>query len=596
MYDYLHKLSLVSLMIVISVSAKAQVDTIVYGFGGYEGMTVSGSDSTQSAETTVKQDGYLPNFNAASRFLSQTTLGYNYDEVEYVSSIGIEDWIDEQLVRPIYYSHKDKVREYHYNYRDSLNNPTAGSTSRMWRYTWWNYHMLSDDYLRQRMALALSEIVVVSEVSAFGGTPYALGSYYDILLENAFGNYRDLLNDITYNGTMGRYLTFVNNAKTDTTINRFPDENYARELMQLFTIGLWELNMDGTQKVDSTGAPIPTYNNVTIGEFAKIFTGLTWADRTRFGRSNPSDTSYTLPLVMWNDHHEPGLKTLLNGQVVPDRQPVDGDADITDALDNVFAHPNTAPFVSKLLIQRMVTSNPSPKYVEDVAKVFADNGQGVRGDLKAVAKAIFLHPEAKRCASGDLATSGSLREPFIRYVQINKAFNVSTVSGVFRNDMRNVYSLTKQRPLAAPTVFNFFEQGFQPVGEIQDAGMVAPQFQLIDAQSITGYINGLYRWVFNEDVADEYQIFSGEVFEHYADEVSTFDFTSEVALTSNDQLHILVDRLNMLLAHGRLSTPTQNMIVQMVKELDDEDEADLRNRAKMAIYLVMSSPEYLIHR
>ena len=414
----------------------AQVDTIVIGFGGYEGVSISSSDNTQyDPENTLNQDGYLPNLNAAARFLSQASLGYNQADIENVTMEGLEDWVEAQLAIPMPYTLLSKSQEYHQYVKDQTGNPDHGSSARMWDYAWWQYHMTSNDYLRQRVALALSEILVISDKSGFSNNPYALSDYYDILMQNAFGNYRDIMEEVTYHASMGIFLTYVNNSKSNPEENQFPDENYARENMQLFTIGLYMLNPDGTVILDSVGVPVPTYDNIDILEFSKVFTGLTWADRDKWGKGAREDTSYIPKMAMWNEYHEAGEKYLLNGFVVPDRNPVDGNADIEDALDNLFNHQNVGPFIGKLLIQRMVTSNPSQEYVERVTQAFNDNGEGVRGDMKAVIRAILLDPEAKACSSGNDPSFGKLREPFVRYFHINKAFNASTISGDYRNDM-----------------------------------------------------------------------------------------------------------------------------------------------------------------
>ena len=585
------------LLSILNINSYGQVDTIVLGFGGYAGVAITASDDTQTdPENTLNQDGYLPNKNAAARFLSQAALGYNQADIDNVTIEGIEDWTEAQVNIPMPYTLLDKVEEWHQFVKDGTGNPDQGANARMWDYAWWQYHMTSNDYLRQRMALALSEIMVISDKSNFSNEPYALADYYDILLQHSFGNFRDILEDVTYHAAMGNYLTFVNNSKSNPEQNQFPDENYAREVMQLFTIGLHMLNNDGSLILDSLGQPIPTYDNDDILEFSKIFTGLTWGDRDKWGKGAANDTSWALKMAMWNDYHEPGQKFLLNGFVVPDRNPVDGNADIDDALDNLFNHQNVGPFISRLLIQRMVTSNPSPEYIDRVASVFNDNGNGVRGDMKAVAKAIVLDPVAKACGSGEDLTFGKMREPFIRYFQINKAFNASTTSGNYRNDMDYVYRYVEQKPLTSPSVFNFFQYDYQPLGPIEDADLFAPEFQITNSQTITGWINALYRFVINENIADEYDIYSGEPNADYEDEISTLDLSNEIMYTSDETLHILMDRLNLILAQGRMTQTTIDTIIEAIKKFDDNDEDDLEFRAKLAIYLTMTTPEYLINR
>ncbi len=586
------------ILIFFLIDLQGQPDTIIIGYGGYMGVSVSASSSASPSypDNTLNQSGFLPNENAASRFLSQATLGHNNADINMVTQIGVEEWIENQRTIPIPFSIQSKIRGYHQMVKDSTFTPTIGAGNRLWDYAWWQYLMTSNDALRQRVALALSEMLVISEVSSFNNNAYAMGSYYDILLKNAFGNYRQLLRDITFNPSMGIYLTYLNNPKSNPALNQFPDENYARELMQLFTIGTVMLNNDGTVITNGAGQPVPSYDNDDIYEFSKIFTGLTWGDRTLWNRGALNDTSYIGDMVMWNTWHEPGVKNLLNNVQVPNRNPVNGVADISDALDNLFNHQNTPPFVAKFLIKRMVTSNPSPAFVGRVANVFINNGQSVRGDLYAVIKAILLDPEALSCDSGDNTDFGMLREPFIRYVQLNKAFNAYTLSGNYRNDMNYVYQYTGQRPLTSPSVFNFFQQDYQPIGPIEAAGLTGPEFQITDAQTIAGYVNGLYRWVISGDVADEYDLFTNEVDANYADEISSLDITDQLSFTSNDKLHILMDRLNLLLAQGRVSDQSIDTIIKVVKEFPNTTELEKADRVKLAIYLIMTAPEYLIKR
>lgn len=598
MNSSLRRFKICVLIAFCGIYLNAQVDTIVLGQGNDSNILITTSSQTaiSNAENTTSENGFLPNLNKASRFLSQATLGHNYDDIVEVSDEGIEDWLDAQLNLPRGPYLVESVRDYVQFARDETNNPDYNSSQRMWKYAWWQYHMTSPDAVRQRIALALSEILVISSNSSFGNNGYALADYYDIFLEHGLGNYRDIMEDVTLHASMGIYLTYLNNPKTDTTQNRFPDENYARELMQLFTIGLYELNNDGTHKTDANGDDIPTYDNYDIAEFAKVFTGLSWSDRTNFGKNARRDTSYIADMIMFNEQHEPGPKYLLNDSIVPDRNPVDGMADIQDAIDNLFYHANLGPFISKLLIQRLVTSNPPAAYIDRVATVFNDNRSGVRGDLKEVVRAILLDPVALDCASGDDVTFGMLREPFIRYFQINKAFNASTNSGIYRNDMDAVSDYVEQVPLAAPSVFNFFQPDYQPLGEVTNLDLVAPEFQITDAKTLAGYINGVYRWVVQGNIADEYDIYNGEPDSTYSDQISEIDLAYESMFTDDDELHILLDRLNLVLAQGRLSDQTEQYIIDTLKEFENESEEDKMNRVRMAIYFTLSAPEYLINR
>lgn len=581
------------------IPLQSQAEVEIIGMGNDDGVTIESSHSlsNNTAENTLNEEGFLPNLSAASRFLSQATLGYNFEEIEQVATMGREDWIDSQMAMPPSFPLIDKVIEYHQFRKDSLNDPEAGASIMFWDYAWWQYHMTSNDLLRQRIAFALSEILVISQFSAFSNEPYAFASYYDIFMNNAFGNYRDILQEVTYHPAMGIYLTYMNNPKSDTIENIYPDENYAREVMQLFTIGLNMLNIDGTVITDTAGIPVPTYDNLDIAEFSKIFTGLSWGDRDQFNKYYPHhDTSYAMPMKMFNEYHEPGTKDLLNGFTTPDHNPVDGDADISDALDNLFEHQNMGPFLSRFLIQRMVTSNPSPDYVQRVATIFNDNGSGERGDMAAVIKAILLDPVAVACDSGNDITFGMLREPFVRYIQMNRAFDMNTMSGNHRNAMYYLYDFIGQKPNTSPSVFNFFQYDYQPIGPVEEMDLFAPEFQITNTQSITGYINGMYQWIIEDNPADEWDLYSGEPNSNYEDEIGTWDLSDEVMYASDDEMHILIDRLNLILAGGKLTPMTTDLIIETVKELPGEDAEDLMLRTRFAIYLVLSSPEYLINR
>lgn len=441
----------------ISSVAHSQVEVI--GMGNDDGINITSSDASTDASVTLSRKGFLPNHNAAAKLTAQSTFGANFETIEEIAELGFEDWLDVQLNLPLGPSMLDQVITYHDYRKTGEGDPDAGTSMIMWDYSWWQYHMTQPDYLRQRIAFALSEIIVISRNSGFGGNPYAFGDYYDILLTHAFGNYRELIEEVTFHPAMGEYLTYINNPKTDESQNRFPDENYAREVMQLFTIGLFELNADGSRKLDGQGAPIPTYDNDDISEFSKVFTGLMWGDRelivNQFFRGAQERESYNIPMQMLNEMHEPGEKILLNGTTIPDRNPIDGIADIQDAITNLFDHPNVGPFIGKLLIQRLVTSNPSPAYISRISAVFNDNGSGERGDLKSVVRAILLDDEARRCEAVEDPNFGKLREPFIRYVQLSKAFDLTTDSGKFRNAMEDINDQINQKPFTSQVCLTF---------------------------------------------------------------------------------------------------------------------------------------------
>lgn len=607
---------------------------MVIGMGETDGVIVTSSSSSSQTDenNTLNSQGFLPNLNAASRFLSQATFGSGYDDITQLSQDGLENWIDDQfnINRPFQFT--DRTLGYHLT---RLNNGHDIFAPRsFFDFSWWHYHMTGDDVLRQRVAFALSEFFVVSEFSAFGDNSYALDTYYDMLLDGAFGNYRELLEDVTFHPAMAQYLTYMGNPKTNVSEGTFPDENYAREVMQLFSIGLVELETNGEAKLNAQGNPIPTYDNVDIAEFAKIFTGFNWGLSNNFYEGmnyqfeislNSIDSfpgyyyEYFVPLKMYNSMHEPGTKNLLNGFVVPDRNPVDGVADVNDALDNLFNHDNVGPFLGKFLIQRLVTSNPSPDYIERVAEAFNGNSQysSTRGDLKAVIKAILLDEEARSCSAQYNDEYGKLREPFVRYIQTLKSFDAYTTSGNHRNAMYSIYNFVEQKPFTSPSVFNFFQSDYSPIGSIDAADKVAPEFQITNTQSIAGYMNGLHEWLMEADYADVWSIFDAETGDERHLDYPMLDFQDEIPLQTDEQLPILLDRLNLILAHGKMSEASLDAIEKVVKEFEYEAvdcsvECDpngmylfycLRSceiqrtlRIRIAMYLIMSSPEYLINR
>jgi uncharacterized protein (DUF1800 family) len=352
----------------------------------------------------------------ASRFLSQATLGADWEEIHRTASIGFDAWLDDQFTRPIGYLQP----ELDLRLRMGLE---LDSEHRRW--SWWRQVMSGPDPLRQRVALALSEIFVVSDnQDAVASNTIGAANYYDMLLRNSFGNYRDLLHDISLHPIMGAYLSHLRNDRSDPRVGRYPDENYAREIMQLFSIGLYRLKPDGTLLKDGLGRPIPTYDNDDITELAKVFTGLAFASPD--GDFYDGVEVWTEPMRMYEPHHEPGAKHLLLGKYLAPGQT--GMQDVDAAIDNLFRHPNVGPFISRRLIQRLVTSNPPPAYVERIAAIFANDGSGVRGNLKAVIRAILLDPEARRTPVGSEIGRGMLRESFLRRVHLARAFDASNLA------------------------------------------------------------------------------------------------------------------------------------------------------------------------
>ncbi|MEL6123632.1 MAG: DUF1800 family protein [Bacteroidota bacterium] len=585
------------------------------GQGNFDGVVVNSSSNDGTGERTLMATGYLPNLSSASRFLSQASFGGSYQDIVDLSQQSFEQWIDDQMAMPRPWSLQDYVYDLHQARTDSINLTRHDTLPDLtirevrlddWYFdiAWFQYAMTSDDALRQRVALALSEIFVISRESDFDNNPYALTDYYDMLLDHAFANYRTLLDSITYHPAMASYLTFINNPATDTLTTKkiFPDQNYAREIMQLFSIGLFELNLDGTEKKNAQGVPIPTYDQYDIEQLSGVFTGFSWPESEYFGDRSESYWSYTEPIkyhpfkvqgrtVVYA--HEPGPKNFLNVSI-PDHPvyPDGGYRDINAALDGLAAHPNVGPFLAYRLIQRLIKSNPSPDYVARVATVFNDNGNGVRGDLGAVVRAILLDKEARDCQNIAMPGSGMLREPFLRYMHLLKALDLTAEGGVYRNTMSRIYDEVEQRPLHAQTVFNFFEPGFQPNGPVMENGYYAPEFQIVNAQTQVGYLNLFNDYLNdNRDVVDYKSYFDDEAFK--SGERPDLDFTYLTSLADDEgEIPFLVDHLNVLLVHGNLNPTSVQILVNALEDYD-EDPDDV---AKMAVFLVMASPDYLINR
>ena len=356
----------------------------------------------------------------SAQFLNQTTFGATEAEVQRVVSMGFEAWIDAEMAKP------PSLQLPHLRALPPPQFPFQLQPDRA--DIWFRNVVNGDDQLRQRVAFALSEILVVSELGALVSLPFSLADYYDVLTRNAFGNYRDLMEEVTLHPSMGVYLSMLGNEKPDAALNIRPDENYARELMQLFTIGLVELNNDGSIVLDGQGQPVPTYDQAVIEGFAHVFTGWNYAGFADFNLAFPTADNQTQPMQLYADFHDVGAKLLLGGTTLPAGQT--GEQDLADALDNVFNHPNVGPFIALRLIQRLVTSNPSPDYVARVASAFNDNGLGERGDLAAVVKAILLDPDARPALRMEL--DGKIKEPLLRITQLWRAYGAQSQSGGYR--------------------------------------------------------------------------------------------------------------------------------------------------------------------
>lgn len=499
----------------------------------------------------------------AFQFLNQSSFGATEAEAQRVIGMGIEAWIDDQLAQPA---------SLQLPHLQSLPRPQFLVELQPDRVdVWFRNALHGPDQLRQRVAFALSEIMVVSQLGVLGNMTYSLGDYYDVLSRNAFGNYRDLIEEVTLHPAMGVYLSMLGNEKPDPDLNIRPDENYARELMQLFSIGLVELNIDGTVRVDTQGDPIPTYDQPIIEAFAHVYTGWTYAGAPSFRQAFPTDFNQVIPMQLYPGFHDTGSKTLLGGIELPAGQ--SGEQDLAAALDNVFNHPNVGPFIAIRLIQRLVTSNPSPGYVQRVAEVFNDNGAGVRGDLGAVVKTILLDPEARPELPMDL--DGKLKEPLLRLTQVWRAYDAQSASG--RYPLAAAFVLFGQGPLQSPSVFNFFSPFYSPPGEIRDSGLVAPELQIASEYQNTYVANYWFFQTFglnqtNTDLQED------DIF---------IDISEEMGIAADADA--LIDMIADKLLAGEISDPLRQEIVNIMSLIPDSDTA---LRAAEAIYLVVSSPEF----
>ena len=581
----------------LSIPVKAQV---ILGSDPVQDIKVSTSSSytpqywtlSASGDKTINKVGLEGPLMEASRFLSQSTLGADLETIQKVANQGIEAWIEEQIALP-QSQMLDRLNEVYAEviewYLINGGDPAELSGRPYWtifNYTWWENHMKEQDLLRQKVALALSEIFVISVESSLSDAGYGLADYYDVLLKNSFGNFEELLLDVTLHPCMGYYLSHLNNPREIPEENIHSDENYAREIMQLFTIGLYELNQDGTRKTDGSGNWIPTYDQQDITELAKVFTGLgvadvienEWVDDPYFGL-DIYVADMTLPMIMYEEWHQPGQKTMLNGYVIPSGQT--GMKDIRDAIHQLFLHPNVGPFIGKQLIQRMVTSNPTPQYVSRIAAVFADNGNGVRGDMAAVIKAILMDPEARTCTALEADAFGKLREPFARYTHFTKAIEMEQYYGRYWNVSYGFYLATNQMPLASRTVFNFFLPDYQPIGPIADNGLVGPEYQIHNSRTSVEYMNQVNDWAVWGYVMDDWEEDNPHV---------TYIIDDLVPLARDPE--VLINRLDMLFTHGMLSTRTRQIIKDALTPLQDGNYR--YDRVRLALYLMMISPDYAI--
>jgi uncharacterized protein (DUF1800 family) len=517
-----------------------------------------------------------PTTTEAARFLTQASFGPTDASIAAVQAMGYDGWIKQQLAMPPSGSHLAWV--------DARVAESGYKNNGQFYGSFWMRAATGPDELRQRVAFALSEIFVVSlanpRVDYRGAS-----SYYDVLTANALGNYRTLLEEVSLHPMMGVYLTYRGNQKEDPATGRNPDENYAREVMQLMSIGLHQLTPDGLPVIGADGAPVPTYAAEDVSGLAKVFTGFSWyaAVPTSFTfRSESVDQRAisVLPMLAYPAFHSTSAKSFL-GVTIPAGS-ADAYADLRIALDTLANHPNTGPFISRQLIQRLVTSNPSPAYVGRVAGVFANNGQGVRGDLGAVVQAILLDPEARTPGGpGD----GKLREPVVTMANWMRAFKARSGSGIWYAKFDGSPNSISQLPLTSPSVFNFFRPGYSPPNTRMGRNdLLAPEMQIVNEVSVAGYLRAIQLQINGVD----------------SDIVSAYE--AETAL-AND-VPALLDRVNLLLMYGQMAPTLRARISEAVNAVASpggtstpaQVSAARLNRVKLAVFLTMASPEFLAQR
>ncbi|MEL0633349.1 DUF1800 family protein [Pseudoalteromonas carrageenovora] len=500
--------------------------------------------------------------HSAARLLHQGSMGPTYTEIKSARGLSEQQWLDNQIAQPI---------NYHSDYLIKVDDDDDFKyISRI--DAWWKAVLQSDDQLRQRVAFALSEILVVSdENSDLRAHPQGMIGYYDLLLKHAFGNYRDLLKDVTLSPIMGTYLSHLGNEKADETFNIRPDENYAREVMQLFTIGLEELNLDGSAKLDAQGNTIATYGQTQIEGFARVFTGWTFADSETFKRKS---YDYLSPMQAFDEYHSSLQKTLLNNEVIP--QGYIAEESLTIAIDNLFNHQNVAPFISKQLIQRLITSNPTPQYVERVAHVFNDNGAGVRGDLAAVVKAIYLDDEARHFGSV-LSYQGKIKEPLLKTVQFWRNLDAKSQEGVYKT--WNLIDSYGQGPMQSASVFNFFRPDYQ-TASLRNSALVAPELQIANDATLIGTMNALYSSLVWSTAEAHTNLNPSGIYVYVQNDM---DYLAQ------NGINALLDRYTTLYFAGNMSTETK----QALNDLDAYfDQDQYRERVSYLLYMIAISPEF----
>lgn len=534
----------------------------------------------------------------AARFLTQATFGPTDSSIADVQSAGYATWIDQQEAMPVSASHQSYIESRLAALQAT--NPAAKIGYPDFFNSFWKQAATGPDQLRQRVKLALSEIFVISFNGVLLDTR-GVASYYDMLGANAFGNYRALLEAVTLHPMMGTYLTHLGSVKEDPNTGEEPDQNFAREIQQLMSIGLYQLNQDGSLQTDGSGSPISTYSTSDIDGLSKVLTGFSWyspkptmvGGKATFNGGSRDPNATVTPMIAYPSYHSISSKSFL-GVTIPASTTPDPSGDLKIALDTIFNHPNVGPFIGRQLIQKLVTSNPSPAYIARAAAVFNDDGTGVRGNLGAVVKAILLDPEARDDTAVSSQTFGKLREPVVRVANWMRAFNATSDSGWWQVGSTSGAVSLGQSVMFSPSVFNFWRPGYSPPNTTLGAlNLVAPEFQSVNVSSVSAYIINIHAVVFTGLGAKSAATGVSDIYSTYA---------KEIALANDSAA--LTDRINTLVLYGQMSASLRSRILDAVNVIriptppatTAQINAALKSRVSTAVYMALASPEYLAQR
>ncbi len=558
------------------------------------------------ADAVMAGSGSQPQSDTdAARFLLHAQFSASEREIADVRARGYSAWLDAQFAMPLGQSGWDWMVAKGYSAIDTNEYFFANG---VFRYMVWYHLTQSPDTVRKRWALALSEVFVVSWrgiKDVMNWDAFGMAAYWDLLCQHAFGNYRDLLEALTLNPAMGAFLSTRGNAREDPATGRLPDENYAREVMQLFSVGLHHLNMDGTPRLDARGQPIETYSADDVSNLARVFTGYNhdyshgWFNSPKPPHLRVVNLPAARGRMVFDPNQHSALEKRFLGVVIP--AGTSGPESLRIALDTLANHANVAPFLSRQLIQRMVTSNPSPAYVQRVAQVFNNNGSGVRGDLKAVLRAILLDDEARGAASLESTSFGKLREPMLRVAQWARTFKMRSLRGTWKMVLDGWSSSNdiNQYPLDPPSVFSYYRPGYVPPGTaLAMVGATAPEFQIVNESTVAAWANLVQGFAMNGfwvNAPDQAGNPGGPSPTDGFDLVP--DYSAEKALVGDTVA--LVNRLNLLLCAGQLSAATVQIIVNGLRA--DNIRADAPDPFKQthvarAVLFVMCAAEYLVQR